>query len=124
MSLGIALVVADDFVFVAKDFLLGLEQLQVGRGGLWDFMVVFNFELVRHSIIQIISLQLFYLSFANSHSPFLLDSHGPNILVVCIFNLSTWIIFSDIFTITHFQILVKMPKGALLPYFLSLSFNL
>lgn len=83
MSLGIALVVADDFVFVAKDFLLGLEQLQVGRGGLWDFMVVFNFELVRHSIIQIISLQLFYLSFANSHSPFLLDSHDtPDYLVI------------------------------------------
>lgn len=50
MRLGAIAIVADDFVLIAEGLLLGLEQLQVGRGRLGDLVVVFNLEFVGHSL--------------------------------------------------------------------------
>jgi hypothetical protein len=44
-------IVADDFVLVAKGLLLRLQQLQVGRGCLRNFVVVFDLKLVWHRYI-------------------------------------------------------------------------
>lgn len=50
------LFIADDLVLVAEDFLLGLQQLQIGRSGLWDLVVVFDLEFVGHYLNYICQL--------------------------------------------------------------------
>lgn len=52
----VILFVADDFILVAKDLLLGLKQLQVGRGGLRDLVVIFDLEFVGHYLNYICQL--------------------------------------------------------------------
>lgn len=46
VGLGDGFVVTAEFVFVAVDLLLGLQQLEVGRVGLRQFVVVLDFEFI------------------------------------------------------------------------------
>lgn len=46
MQLGAVAVVADDLVLVAEGLLLRLKQLQVGRCGLRDLVVVLHLEFI------------------------------------------------------------------------------
>lgn len=47
MLLG-GLLVADEFVLVAKYFLFGFKELKVRRSSLWKFVVILDFEFTRH----------------------------------------------------------------------------
>jgi len=44
-------IVFDDFVLIAEHFLLGLEQLEVGRGGLGSLLKILNLKFMRHRVI-------------------------------------------------------------------------
>lgn len=54
-SILLILLIADDLVLVAEDLLLGLQQLQIGRGGLRDLVVIFDLEFVGHYLNYIAS---------------------------------------------------------------------
>lgn len=46
VSLRYGFFVADEFVLIAIDFLLGFEELEVGGVGLGQFVVVLDFEFI------------------------------------------------------------------------------